>query len=72
MSSNNNSGGGLGFTSVLTIVFVVLKLLGVISWSWWWVLSPLWISLACWLLLVVGICIYDTYDEKRNSDKWKF
>ena len=76
MSSNNNSGGGLGFTSVLTIVFVVLKLIGVISWSWWWVLSPLWIGLVCWLLLVASICIYYTHDtnkyKKRNSGKWKF
>ena len=36
---------GLGFLDVLTIVFVVLKLTNVITWSWWWVLSPLWIQL---------------------------
>lgn len=38
------SPGGLGLVSVLTILFVVLKLVGVISWSWIWVLSPLWIG----------------------------
>jgi hypothetical protein len=34
----------VGLTTVLTLIFVVLKLVGTISWSWWWVLSPLWIS----------------------------
>ena len=43
---NNSTGtsGGIGFVGVLTIVFIVLKLLGKITWSWWWVLSPMWIS----------------------------
>ena len=41
---NKAKQGGLGIVSVLTIVFIVLKLLGVIKWSWVWVLSPIWIS----------------------------
>lgn len=41
---NKAKQGGLGIISVLTIVFIVLKLLGVIQWSWIWVLSPIWIS----------------------------
>ena len=45
--------GELGIGSVLTIVFVVLKLVGVINWSWWWVLSPLWISFALFLVAVI-------------------
>lgn len=45
--------GGIGFTGLLTILFVGLKLGGVISWSWWWVLSPLWISFG----LVIGVLI---------------
>jgi hypothetical protein len=44
--------GGIGFVGLLTIAFVVLKLTGVIAWSWWWVLSPLWIGFALWLVLV--------------------
>ena len=44
---------GLGFADVLTIVFVVLKLVGVIDWPWIWVLSPLWISLGLALILIV-------------------
>ena len=41
---NKAKQGGLGIVSALTIVFIVLKLLGVIKWSWIWVLSPIWIS----------------------------
>ena len=41
---NKAKQGGLGIVSVLTIIFIVLKLLGVIQWNWIWVLSPIWIS----------------------------
>ena len=52
------SSSGLGITGVLTIVFVVLKLVGVIAWSWWWVLSPLWITAALAVVLAgVGLLI---------------
>ena len=44
--------GGIGFNGLLTIVFIVLKLLGKIDWSWWWVFSPLWISASFVILLV--------------------
>ncbi len=43
---NNNSSSGIGFFGLLTIVFIVLKLTEVIAWSWWWVLSPLWIPIS--------------------------
>lgn len=51
--------GGLGIVGVLTIVFVVLKLVGVIAWSWWWVLSPLWIAFGLWVVvaLIAGLVI---------------
>jgi uncharacterized protein (DUF983 family) len=44
MSNNTSSSSGIGFPGLLTVLFVGLKLTGYISWSWWWVLSPLWIS----------------------------
>lgn len=37
---------GPGLPGLLTVLFVGLKLTGYISWSWWWVLSPIWIPLA--------------------------
>ena len=54
--SNSNT-GGIGFAGLLAIVFITLKLTGYIAWSWWWVLSPLWIPLAfvVTILLLVSI-----------------
>lgn len=73
-SSSNSS--GLGLAGVLTVVFVVLKLLDVIQWSWLWVLSPLWIELALALLIWGGFLIYALCHTKkhgrRKRDKWKF
>lgn len=57
MSESSKASGGIGFVGVLTVVFIVLKLVGVINWSWVWVLSPIWISalIAClWVVLFVG------------------
>ena len=52
MSKNSgNSSTGQGYADILLIVFIVLKLCGVIDWSWWWVLSPLWISLGIVILI---------------------
>lgn len=44
---------GIGFAGLLTIVFIILKLLDIIAWSWLWVLSPLWISFCVSIALIV-------------------
>ena len=44
---------GIGFTGLLTVAFVVLKLCGIIQWSWIWVLSPIWISVILWVIFFV-------------------
>lgn len=49
--------GGIGFAGLLAILFIGLKLGGVINWSWWWVLSPLWIPVAIILALFVIVLI---------------
>ena len=53
----NTTGGGIGFVGLLTIVFITLKLLGVITWSWVWVLAPLWISLAIGIIAILVILV---------------
>ena len=60
MSNNTSSGssGGIGFAGALTILFVALKLTGVIDWSWWWVLSPIWISFLLFLAIFGGVLAY--------------
>ena len=54
--SNSGSKSGIGFCGLLTIVFITLKLCKVITWSWLWVLSPLWISFA--LAVIVALIAY--------------
>lgn len=60
MNENNKTtvNGGVGFTGLLTTAFIVLKLCGVITWSWLWVLSPIWISAAlCVVVLLVTLVV---------------
>lgn len=63
----------LSLTTILTIIFVILKLCGVLSWSWWWVLSPLWGGFAIFIVVSVLIllfgCISATIEEKRENKK---
>jgi hypothetical protein len=56
-SSSSSSSGGLGFTGALTILFIGLKLCNVISWSWWWVLSPIWSSVLIGLAILSIVVI---------------
>lgn len=57
MSQNNASAtaSGIGFPGLLTVLFIGLKLTDHIDWSWWWVLSPLWISAALVLTIIAGV-----------------
>lgn len=50
--SKTKTSGGIGFTGMLTILFIGLKLTNVIDWSWWWVLSPPLIGLALGVTLI--------------------
>jgi len=70
MENKSGQNAGVGFCGLLTIVFIVLKLLGKITWSWLWVLSPLWIPT---LLVIVFVIIYLVVRSlsKRNKRKWK-
>jgi len=59
MSEHYSSSGGVGFVGLLTIAFIVLKLCGVITWSWLWVFSPMWLTLlfVMVVLLFAGIVL---------------
>lgn len=63
---NKAKQGGLGIVSVLTIVFIVLKLLGVIKWSWIWVLSSIWIS----AVIVVAVFSVILIGGRIKKGKW--
>ncbi len=71
--SNSSSSGGVGFGGLLFLVFLVLKLTGVIAWSWWWVTAPLWVPFALWLLFmgigaaaIFGAHVASTRKRKRR------
>ena len=58
MENNSNYTSGLSFSSILFLVFLVLKLTNVIDWSWWWVTAPLWIPIIiffvfCWWIVCI-------------------
>jgi len=55
----DSSSKGLGLCDVLTVVFIVLKLIGVIDWSWWWVLAPVWIPVIIVVIAYIVISIVD-------------
>lgn len=57
MGTKDTSGGGW-FLSALTLLFITLKLTGHIAWSWWWVLSPMWIPLTIGLLIICIAAIF--------------
>ena len=57
----------------LFLVFLILKLTGVINWSWWWVFSPMWIDLGLSLIILIVLVGYNAYQEyKGKNNKWRF
>ena len=71
MSKEQNttiSRNGIGFGSLLTIVFIILKLTNVIAWSWLWILAPLWIGVALSILgiilMVLGVMLAKKWSKK--------
>ena len=54
---------GLTFFDILTLIFITLKLTGVITWSWWWVLSPIWIG---WSLIIIIILVYFIFKKIKK------
>ena len=57
---------GIGIVSVLTLVFVVLKLTELIDWSWVWVLSPIWIPSLLWAISFTIILIGGRIKRKKS------
>lgn len=66
-TNNTNDSKGIGFVGLLTIAFIVLRLTKIITWSWVWVLSPLWI---CAIAKVILIIIWVIITLKENGISW--
>ena len=65
--NNSSSSKGIGFCGLLAIVFIVLRIIGVIDWSWWWVLAPIWIPTA--IAIFVLACMFITWLIVKRKEK---
>lgn len=61
---SNSSGGGIGFYGMLTILFIVLKLTGHITWPWLWVLSPIWLAMLLAIVILVTVVVISVIMER--------
>ena len=59
----------MSITTILFVVFLVLKLTGVISWSWWWVTAPLWIPICLGLTIIIILIIARIIISKKKMRK---
>lgn len=50
---------GIGTLDVLQIIFIVLKLLNLIDWSWWIVFSPIWVAIILTMVIVIAVSLID-------------
>ena len=66
--TSSSSSSGIGFFGLLAIVFITLKLLGKIVWSWWWVLMPIWVIPVIVVLFAVVIAVVN-YVESHNEPR---
>lgn len=55
------SEGGVSLGAIIGVVFLILKLCGVIDWSWVWVLSPFWISAGFWMILYLIVLLIEVF-----------
>jgi len=55
--SKESSSSGVSFVGLLTILFIALKLTNFIDWSWWWVLSPMWLTAVIFVFAVIVLVL---------------
>lgn len=67
--SSSSSSSGIGFFGALGLLFIGLKLGGVISWSWWWVLLPMYGGLVLVVLFFAGFFLWHYIADKRAERK---
>jgi hypothetical protein len=64
MDDNNlNSSNGVGFLGLMFLIFMTLKIMGYITWSWWWVSAPLWVPFIIVLMIILIFLLTETLIE---------
>jgi len=66
MSNSGSSGSGAIFFELLAVAFITLKLIGIIEWSWWWVLAPLWAPALLAIAIFAGLLVF-AYIKRRRA-----
>ena len=59
----------MGFLEVLTLVFIVLKLMGTIDWAWLTVFSPMIFSFCMYFLMLIGFIVVSVKSDKKLKRK---
>lgn len=70
MASSQTNYGGISFFGLLQIVFIVLKLIDKIDWSWWWVLAPMWIPLAIFGAFMAFCLVMALIFNRDRNNRW--
>lgn len=71
MKDRNSSVGGIGFFGALTILFIGLKLGNVITWSWLWILAPMWIPTIIGIMVFIIYALYYEIRFRLDKRRWK-
>lgn len=71
MKDRNSGVGGIGFFGALTILFVGLKLGNVITWSWLWILAPMWIPTIIGIMVLIIYALYYEIRFRIDKRRWK-
>lgn len=68
---SNTATGGVGFSGLLFLIFLTLKLTGTITWSWWWITAPFWGGIALFMLCSFAaaaiFCLAAYLDNKKKK-----
>lgn len=74
-TKNSEVTGGISFVGALTIAFIVLRLCHVIDWSVWWVISPIWITvalvIAIFIIVFMCVLIRDTIKRRKHEKEFR-
>ena len=67
---SSSSSAGIGVLGLLQVAFIVLKVTGIIDWSWWKVFIPTYISIALIVIGLVILVILAAWENKKDKDRW--
>ena len=71
MENKNVQSSGINFGGILLLIFLILKLTNNINWSWWWVLSPIWIPIALIIIVIIlSALVHSTKSYRGQAIRW--